>query len=138
MTTNSDSPYHPLMNSRRESHIRANSFARSLFVLAVLIALAAFSISDIYAESEFVASLNCHDEHTIPTPLLVVDPETDRYLYSLNVPLYDKFRKALRNDANSLLRRRPSTNLLNKNPAIRLTLDKRANIIISVKAGKKH
>lgn len=36
-----------------------------------------------------------HDEHTIPTPLSVVDPDTGRYLYALDVPLYQKFRQAL-------------------------------------------
>ena len=125
MTTNSDFPNDPLMNSRgaerkrRESHARANSSARSLmFVLAVL-ALAVvlglccclllgqsstYSRSDIYSESELVTSLKRHDEHTVPTPLSVVDPETNRYLYALHVPLYDTFRKTLMNGSISLLR----------------------------------
>jgi hypothetical protein len=35
------------------------------------------------------------DQHTIPTPLLVFDPDTGHYLYALDVPLYGKLKKAL-------------------------------------------
>jgi hypothetical protein len=145
MIRNSDSAYAPLINpwgderKHRESH-RTNSSSGSLFVLPVVALAVAmglccyflgqsstYSISDIYLGPHHVTSLKRHDEHTVPTPLSVVDPETDRYLYALNVPLYDKFRKTLMNASIRELRGRPTQNLL-KNPP-RLTLDRTVTTI---------
>jgi hypothetical protein len=42
------------------------------------------------------------DQHTIPTPLSVVDPDTGRYLYALDVPLYDLLKGAATRRAPSL------------------------------------
>ena len=104
-----ETPYEPLVDQwdaerQRRERRRSSSdplvpFLLSLVLMAVGLCCLGFSSHKSVAGAP---SLTRIDEHTIPTPLSVVDPDTGRYLYALDVPLYDKFRRALLREPNSL------------------------------------
>jgi len=110
----SDVSYEPLVNPRdakrqRREPLGANSARLVLLFFSVVLAAVGLSYlkgfsNDSAAE---VPLTKRHDEHTVPTPLSVVDSNTGRYLYALDVPLYDKFRRALLGEPSSLRKASP-------------------------------
>ena len=101
----SDCPYEALVETRVSGSKRRANSVSLLFLIALAVGLCCLMPSRNVSTSESNLSKR-HDEHTIPTPLSVVDPGTGHYLYALNVPLYDRFRRALmqRNQEQSSLR----------------------------------
>lgn len=82
---------------RRERRRMNSVLLRLLFLLVMLVAVGLCWLGR-PSELPFTTEPQLtkrDDEHTIPTPLSVVDPDTGRYVYALDNPLYASFRRAL-------------------------------------------
>lgn len=116
--------YKPLINGRRAKNDRrgrrrANSAPLVLMLFgAVVVVVVGLRFSRRFGE----LSKSHDDRHTIPTLLSVVDPDTGRFLYALDVPLYKAFRNALSKSKKNLSLRRSSPEIQVDAP--KLSLDR--------------
>jgi hypothetical protein len=97
--------HHDVKRLRRE---RVRAFSVQL-VLCYVVLVATLCFWGLSSERTVVEEvLTSHgDQHTIPTPLSVVDSDTGHYLYALDVPLYGQLKRAAMQGAPSQRRAEP-------------------------------
>lgn len=93
-----DVPYESLLDHHdvkrlRRERVRAFSVPLVLCSVVLVVALCFWGLSSERTVAEEVLTSN-GDQHTIPTPLSVVDPDTGHYLYALDVPIYGLLKRA--------------------------------------------